>query len=220
MEKAAADEVLDARLEFPSEAQDQRDRRIVRTEKALRRAFVELVEERGLDGFTLNEMCSRAKVNRATFYNHYKDRADFVDALEDEFFADLEGFQSQLGQLSLKGVMRIALLKKPLPFLVDLFDYLRGQGAFIHAMLGPNGDPRFAPRLRDSIFTNFVELILHEHYRGSDDPFVGYYVSFFASAYLGVVTRWVDEGMLEDSETMSRVCIRLLLIKPGEKIRL
>ena len=105
-------------------------------------------------------------------------------ALEDDIMDDLENLQSCMQRLSLKDVLRYRVNKKPMPFLVNLFDYLREQGAFLHAVLGSGGDVGFGPRLRDSLCTNLVQSVLHERYRNDPEPFVGYYVAFFASAYL------------------------------------
>ena len=50
------------------------DPRIVRTKAALREALISLMEERGFDGFTVNDLCQRAGLNRGTFYNHFEDK--------------------------------------------------------------------------------------------------------------------------------------------------
>ena len=98
--------------------------------------------------------------------------------------------------------------------------YLREQGAFLHAVLGSGGDVGFGSRLRDSLCPNLVQSVLHERYRNDPEPFVGYYVAFFASAYLGVITRWIETGMRESSEEMALIAMRLFFIKPGESIKL
>lgn len=196
------------------------DRRIIRSKKALRRALIELMEERGFDGITVNDLCAQADLNRGTFYNHFRDKDDLLATLEDEVIADLDRFQAEMASLSLSSMMRCLIAKRPLPLLVDLFDYLREQGDFLHAVMGDGGDVRFGPRLRDSVCTNLVQSVLHERYRKDPSPFVSYYVAFFASAYLGVITRWIETGMQESSEDMARICMRLLFIKPGEAIRL
>ena len=64
------------------------------------------------------------------------------------------------------------------------------------------------------------QISLHEQYRNSQDPLVDYYVAFFASAYLGVITRWIQKGMPESSEDMALIAVRLLFIKPGESIKM
>lgn len=196
------------------------DRRIVRTKRALRTALIELMEERGFDGFTVNDLCSRADINRGTFYNHYHDKEELLETFEDDVMLGLADFKSNMEKTSLKSLMRYRLKKEPLPYLVDLFDYLREEGPFLHAVLGSGGDVRFGPRLRDSICTTIIESILHERYRNNPEPFVQYYVSFYASAYLGVITRWIETGMKEDSEEMARIAMRLLFIRPGESITL
>ena len=196
------------------------DRRITRSKRALRDALIELMEERSFDGFSVNDLCERADLNRGTFYNHFRDKDDLLAQLEAEVMDDLDRLQAQMQNLTVRELLGYRARKKPLPLLVELFDYLREQGAFLHAALGPGGDVGFGPRLRDSVCTNLVQSILHERYRNDPSPFVGYYVAFFASAYLGVITRWIETGMQESSEEMALIAMRLFFIKPGESIKL
>lgn len=196
------------------------DRRIARSKRALRTALIELMEERGLDGVSVNDLCARADLNRGTFYNHFHDKDDLLTTLEDEVIVDLERIQEQMKDLTVMDLVRYRTRKQPLPFLVDLFDYLRGQGDFLHAVTGPGGDIRFAPRLRDSVCANLIQSILHERYRNDPAPFVQYYVAFYAAAYLGVIEHWIETGMQESSEEMALIAMRLFFIKPGESITL
>lgn len=196
------------------------DRRITRSKRALRDALIELMEERSFDGFSVNDLCARADLNRGTFYNHFRDKDDLLAQLEAEVMDDLDRFQAQMQNLTVRELLGYRARKKPLPLLVELFDYLREQGTFLHAVLGPGGDVGFGPRLRDSVCTNLVQSILHERYRNDPSSFVGYYVAFFASAYLGVIERWIETGMQESSEEMALIAMRLFFIKPGESIKL
>ena len=196
------------------------DRRIARSKRALRSALIELIEERGLDDVSVNDLCARADLNRGTFYNHFHDKDDLVTTLEDEVISDLERIQEQMKDLTVMDLVRYRMRKQPLPFLVDLFDYLREQGDFLHAITGPGGDIRFAPRLRDSVCANLIQTILHERYRANPTPFVQYYVAFYATAYLGVIEHWIETGMQESSEDMALIAMRLFFIKPGESIKL
>ena len=196
------------------------DRRITRSKRALRAALIELMEERGFDGFSVNDLCERADLNRGTFYNHFHDKEALLATLEDEVMCHLECFQAQMQNLTVRELLKYRARKRPLPFLVELFDYLREQGDFMHAVLGPGGDIRFGPRLRYSENTNLIQSILHERYRNDPEPFVRYYVAFYASAYLGVIERWIETGMHESSEEMALIAMRLLFIKPGKPIEL
>ncbi len=54
------------------------DLRITRTKSALTNAFFAILEETSFDDMTVNLLCERAGVRRATFYTHFKDKNDFL----------------------------------------------------------------------------------------------------------------------------------------------
>lgn len=54
------------------------DRRIRRTQEALRRALFELILDRGFEAVTVSEIAERADVGRSTFYKHYADKEDLL----------------------------------------------------------------------------------------------------------------------------------------------
>ena len=196
------------------------DRRITRSKKALRGALVELMEERGFDAVTVNDLCERADLYRGTFYNHFRDTDQLLALLEDEVMADVAVLQERMQDVTLADMLAYKVAGRPLPLLVDLFEYLRDQSDFLHAVMGPGGDISFGPRLREAVCENLVQNILHEKYRNNPTPFVEYYVAFYAAAYLGIIAHWIERGTPETPETMARIAMRLFFIKPGESIEL
>ena len=178
------------------------------------------MEERGYDALTVNDLCERADTSRGTFYNHFRDKDGLLAVLEDEVMADLDALQERMQSITLADMLAFRATGRPLPFLVELFDYLREQSDFLHAVLGPGGDVRFGPRLREAVCENLVQNILHEKYRDNPTVFVEHYVAFYAAAYLGIIAHWIERGCPESSETMARIATRLLFIKPGESIEL
>ena len=196
------------------------DRRITRSKRALRGALIALIEERGLDAITVNDLCERADLNRGTFYNHFHDKENLLTALENEVLAEVALLQARMLSVTLGDMLAFRVAGRPVPVLVDLFEYLRGESDFLRAVLGSGGDVRFGPRLREAVCENLVQNILHEKYRTNPTPFVCYYVAFYASAYLGIIARWVENGCPETPEEMARIAMRLLFITPGEPIEL
>lgn len=61
------------------------DLRVQKTKAALFRAFYELLSEKSYESITVNELCERATVRRATFYKHYRDKQDFLVGLITRF---------------------------------------------------------------------------------------------------------------------------------------
>jgi len=196
------------------------DRRITRSKRALRGALIALIEERGLDAITVNDLCERADLNRGTFYNHFHDKENLLTALENEVLAEVALLQARMQSVTLGDMLAFRVAGRPVPVLVDLFEYLRGESDFLRAVLGSGGDVRFGPRLREAVCENLVQNILHEKYRTNPTHFVCYYVAFYASAYLGIIARWVENGCPETPEEMARIAMRLLFITPGEPIEL
>ena len=198
----------------------ERDPRIARSRAALREAFIALVEERGIDGFSVGDLCTSAGLNRGTFYNHFRDKESLLASFEDEVIEGLGGVLAKFQSIKLRELAACSLAHRPLPMLVELYDYLREEGPFLHAMLGPGGDARFGMRLREAVCGRFVKSLLHERYQNDPSAFTRYYISFYSGAYLGVISEWIDSGMTETSEEMALISMRLLFIKPGESIKM
>lgn len=198
----------------------ERDPRIARSRAALREAFIALVEEHGIDGFSVGDLCTSAGLNRGTFYNHFRDKESLLASFEDEVIEGLGGVLAKFQNIKLRELAACSLTHRPLPMLVELYDYLREEGSFLHAMLGPGGDARFGMRLREAVCGRFVRSILHERYQNDPSAFTRYYISFYSGAYLGVISEWIDSGMTETSEEMALISMRLLFIKPGESIKM
>ena len=204
----------------PAPAAAERDPRIARSRAALREAFIALVEERGIDGFSVGDLCASAGLNRGTFYNHFRDKESLLASFEDEVIEGLGGVLAKFQSIKLREIAACSLARRPLPMLVELYDYLREEGPFLHAMLGPGGDARFGMRLREAVCDRFVRSLLHERYQNDPSAFTRYYISFYSGAYLGVISEWINSGMTETSEEMALISMRLLFIKPGESIKM
>jgi AcrR family transcriptional regulator len=100
------------------------DRRVRRTHRALREAFVELVVERGWDGFSVQDLCNRADVGRSTFYLHYADKEEVLNGA----FADLG--KELRAQLAPAGSSR------PLGFSRGLLDHAHAHLRIYRALVG------------------------------------------------------------------------------------
>jgi AcrR family transcriptional regulator len=69
-------------------AEKREDPRVKRTRGLIVRAFGELVAEKGHRGLTVQEITERATVNRATFYQHFRDQFELLDYFMSEAFRE------------------------------------------------------------------------------------------------------------------------------------
>ena len=54
------------------------EKRIEQTYDKLLKAITLLLKEKDFEDISISELCKKAKVERPTFYNHFKDKEDFV----------------------------------------------------------------------------------------------------------------------------------------------
>jgi AcrR family transcriptional regulator len=63
---------------------ERRDRRVERTRQLIRAAFRSLLEEKGYETLTVQEIINRANVGRATFYAHFDNKDELLASGFDE----------------------------------------------------------------------------------------------------------------------------------------
>jgi AcrR family transcriptional regulator len=86
------------------------DPRVKRTRKLLSQAFLELMQEKGFQAITVQDIADRAGVNRATFYAHYEDKFDLLDSYSREGFRDwLAQKIPDSGSFQIKHLSRLVL---------------------------------------------------------------------------------------------------------------
>lgn len=71
----------------------KKDLRIVKTRKALYRAFEELMKSKSFEQIKVSDICNEALINRSTFYDHYTDKYDlleeYINSLKDSFTEEI-----------------------------------------------------------------------------------------------------------------------------------
>lgn len=193
------------------------DRRIERTRRALRDALAaEISEAGGLDRVAVTALAERAGVTRRTFYSHFKDIPDLVDQSENEILEGLVSHIRTIAAVTLDGLYEGFSRLEPCPGSVELLTYIRDNGAVMGALLGPGGDPRFVEKIKDIARATINDRALHGLDARALGPFFDYYVTFAVSAEVGVIQKWLTDGMPESPELMARALTLLMFVRPGD----
>jgi AcrR family transcriptional regulator len=119
--------------------QPLRNLRVRRTQKLLREALIELIEERGFEALTIGELTERALVSRAAFYRHYRDKYDLVEQIFEEARSALFSAVGQLGT------------EHPAEVWVTFFEHIAQYERLYRALLGSNGSPWFVRKMRATL---------------------------------------------------------------------
>src|SRR5579872_3528901 len=105
--------------------------RVRRTQKLLREALIELIEERGFDALTVGELTSRAMVSRAAFYRNYQDKYDLVEQIFEEIRSTLQGT-----------VATMESEQHPPQIWVKFFEHIAEYERLYRALLGSRSEER------------------------------------------------------------------------------
>ena len=70
------------------------DLRVIKTKNLIYNTLIELMKDKTFEEIKVSEICSRALVNRSTFYAHYEDKyeflVDFLDTFKDSLTSYLD----------------------------------------------------------------------------------------------------------------------------------
>ena len=95
------------------------DLRVRRTKKALFETFVKLVNEKPIDDITINELCEVANIRRATFYKHYSDKYDFINAYVSYLRDNFDSYMRKSGMVTITADYYVTYAKRIVGFLCE-----------------------------------------------------------------------------------------------------
>jgi AcrR family transcriptional regulator len=189
--------------------QPKEDRRIQRTRQLLSTALLKLIEERGYDSLTVNDITEQANVGRATFYLHYQDKEQLlVESLED-MFSQLEDLidplSETLGEQHYSTATRL------------LFQHFGEHHRLYRSLLTEKGAAMVFPRLleivsqiaeqiaKQDVISKSVSVEQPQPHASTD--LVAHYV---AGAFLGSVVWWLNNDRPYSAEQMAAIYVHLM----------
>jgi AcrR family transcriptional regulator len=161
------------------------DRRIRKSQEAIKMAVIELMIEKKFDQITIQDISDRADVSRRTIYLHYTDKFDLLDKLIEEHIDDIRELCDSTDDDA--DYIDAGLL---------WFEYFERHSLFFSALLTSKGSPFFRNR--------FLEFFLQELGNKENNILEGsnqdltdgenVNIQFLGAAIVGVVEWWFKNG--------------------------
>lgn len=174
------------------------DRRVAKTQQAIKTAFIELMSEKKFDHITILDISERANVNRSTVYLHYIDKYDLLDKMIEEHVNEL------------KDTSEWACQEEWIDAIQIFFEYFETHYLFFSTMLSSK---EAAPAFR-SMFLEYVMEGYKEELRNTKEKNIGIsediIVKFAANAYVGVLESWLKDGMPSTPKSIAKELGNLL----------
>ena len=180
------------------------DRRVRKSKRAIKQAFIELLTENNLDRITIQQISDLADVNRGTFYLNYEDKYALLDEMENEQIEEIKGFVDiRKMDLSTKTSDRF-IEDFANKVIKNVITHIEHNIEFYQVILNLERKSQIEEQLADIVRSNIKHLI------GNKDNVFGipenYYLSYVVGSMMSMIKYWVsDENRVSVEELVNYV---------------
>lgn len=160
------------------------------TREALEISLMQLLEKKELAKITISELVHRAGVSRAAFYRNYSSKEQM---LEEIFGKTVQKIMDKLGQFNLRTELY--------QFWIILFKEAKKEARLISLAV----DYNLEKYLTQAVF-NFLEKRQQSKREASS-----YIHSFWSSALVSVLSKWIKDGMQVPAEKIASLGLPLMI---------
>ncbi len=183
-----------------------RDRRIDRTQQLLRSGLLSLIQEKGFEALSVQDIIDRANVGRATFYAHF-------DNKEDLLASGIDGLRVSLKERQRQALSQGAVTDERLfAFSHEMFVHADAHRDVFRAMLGK----RSGAVIQQLFHKMLVDLVRDDLKAMGSRSGTGSMpseaaVQFLAGGLFGLVIWWVDGKMRMSVDDVNALFRRLAI---------
>ena len=114
------------------------------TIQSIQESLLACIQEKPINKITVNDIITKARLTRSSFYNYFDDKYDLIETMENQIINIMHSDNSPA-------------ITKPdkahlMPVIMSKFTLLEPHNTAINLLLGPNGDPSFETKLRQVIY--------------------------------------------------------------------
>ncbi|QKS70337.1 TetR/AcrR family transcriptional regulator [Paenalkalicoccus suaedae] len=164
------------------------------TRKVLKDSLITLMAEKKIAAITVKEICALAKVNRSTFYAHFKDPFDLLDHIEEEISEDMQRYLENIPLNSDEVAQEMT---------EQILHYLKEHRMIIETLLNHEGAPTFEKKLMTLTRQYMVKGALRD--AEVDDTELRYLTTFVLSGAIHVIKDWIEQDMVQSPAEIARM---------------
>ncbi|RIO00403.1 TetR/AcrR family transcriptional regulator [Mammaliicoccus sciuri] len=180
------------------------DRRVRKSKRAIKQAFIQLLTENNLDRITIQQISDLADVNRGTLYLNYEDKYALLDEMENEQIEEIKGYVDiRKMDLSTKTSDRF-IEEFANKVIKNVITHIEQNMEFYQVILNLERKSQIEEQLADIVRSNIKHLI------GNKDNVFGipenYYLSYVVGSMMSMIKYWVsDENRVSVEELVNYV---------------
>lgn len=174
------------------------DLRVVKSRRAIRSTLFTLMSEKPLEKITISELCTRAEINRKTFYRHYREIGDVITELENEILAEF----SAIMRTGKKSVLDVGAAIR------DIGAVIEQRREFFMGLMKLNPDLFSGGKIKAAL-CRMISVSLKSVGAVDDEETLRAAAEFTVSGVLALYSAWFDSGCKGDPEYLTEVAVRM-----------
>ncbi|MBZ2200211.1 MAG: TetR-like C-terminal domain-containing protein [Lentilactobacillus hilgardii] len=191
------------------------NQKVVNTERKIKSAFIYLTETKGIKAMTVSDITKFARINRSTFYTHYRDKTAMVSDFEDQILTHIEKLvldhsDEKIGYQDVsEGTPHVCAAVE------TVVDYLNQEFNMSRALLGPGGDSQLEVKIR-KLLGRLIDRQLVE-VKGQTGPTKipdNFAREIIVSGLMSIIKVWLTEGNPETPKEISTIIMKTRYLSP------
>ena len=169
------------------------DRRVLKTKRAIKSAFAQLLTQKSLNDITVSDIAALADINRKTFYNYYAGVYEVVDEIENDI---VSRFDSLLTELDFTDNA-----DRPYMVFQKLTAIINTDTEFFSYLLSMNPNVSLSTKIVEML-KNRTRAILQK-YLAIEEQKLDLLLEFMVTGVVAVYRRWYNSDRSEPIEQIS-----------------
>lgn len=183
------------------------DLRVKRTNKMIVEAFIRLVEEKGFEQVTVQDIAEEAMINRATFYAHYKDKQDLYERI---FDLAIEAFTSVLSPTDLLQGNRLRV--KQIEFLMThIYQNIQKNSKFYLTVMDGASMEILRKKIADILYEQYAHIFDRLKITENDiEVPMDFIIEYMTSIFIGTLHWWLTTDSDMTPNHLAKLVIKLV----------
>lgn len=180
------------------------DIRVTKTNIAIRKAFIEIMEEEGFSKLNVKKIIDRAKINRSTFYAHYMDKYDLLEKIEDQFLNGLKDIEIPVPEEVI--IEKSFSTEYFLTHVEFVISYLKENGKLMTLLMSDKGDPAFSNKLNEVLKQIWLDKKITDQLSIPQN----YAIAAVTGMITSVIVEWVKSDFKESEKEFEQIVIKII----------
>lgn len=179
------------------------DRRVKKTQAAIRNAFTDLIKEKGdVNSITIKEIVDRADISRSTFYTHYTDINELIDDLSNMLADDIAKIVVETHKKT-TGISSYMMIYR------SILSYLYEKGPVSKAILVDARNTRIIEEISKSLRDGIAAYYKTTH-RQMDSELLFATATFWTNGILGIMREWAQYDFKYSVDEMTTIITKAI----------